>query len=182
MLAYASPPGFTPGGQWQDGSVLVMHKEATFLDCCVKCGQPSDGKIWKHTYWWHHPAYALLIFAGILVYAIVAMIVRQPATVKLYLCEQHRSRRRWGMLITWLLSLATLGLFIGGAAYAANARSSDGWIGGVIALGGFVTLIAAVIVGTVVAPILKPKKIDKEYAWFKGASREYLAQLPTVVT
>jgi hypothetical protein len=182
MLAYASPPGFTPGGQWQDGNVLVTHKEAQFLNCCIKCGQPSDGIVWKKKYYWHHPAFALLVLVQIFLYVIVALIVRKSMTVHLYLCEEHRAKRNRSVMLAWLLSLSALGGLIGGAIYAGNARSSDAWIGGVIALVGFVLLIAALVVGFAFAPILKPKKIDKEYAWFKGAGHEYLAQLPAAVT
>ena len=182
MLGYATPAGYTPGGQWQDGNVLVMHKQSAFLNCCVKCGQPSDGRVWRHKYYWHHPAFALLVLVNILVYAIVAMCVRQKAEVILYLCERHRRRRFWGVTLGWLFALGGLGGLIGGAIFAANARRADEWIGGMIALGGFVLLIAAIIVGFAIAPVLRPKKMDKEYAWFKGAGADYLAQLPTVVT
>jgi magnesium-transporting ATPase (P-type) len=177
MLGYATPVVYA-GGQWQEGKVLVIAKDSTFLPCCVKCGGESDGRPWRKTYWWHHQAIFLIALFNILIYAIVAMCVRKSAKVQLNLCAHHRARRQKWLLITWLTSLTSLASIIGGFVFLANAKRSEEYIGGLVVAGGVVLLILAVVFGNVFTPILKPKKIDKHFAWFTGAGPAYLEQLP----
>ena len=138
--------------------------------CCVKCDQPADAKPLRKKFSWHHPALALLILVAILIYVIVALIVRKSATVTMPLCQRHRARRARAIWTSW-------GMFFGGiGAIVAAINFENGWV----ALFGALTLLTSIIVAVAGTQIITPKKIDEQYAWFRGASPAYLSGLPAI--
>jgi len=169
---YAPPsaaPHGTPlaptGDLFRDGSLLVARDGAPFPDRCVRCNEPAEGYRLKKTYYWHPPAWYLLIFASILIYAIAAVIVRKKATFAVSLCPRHRSRR---------VRLIALGIGIPVLALVA-------WIGsGNDAMG--LILLVGILVGAVLAILgaqtMTPKRIEEGYAYLKGAHPDFLARLP----
>jgi len=120
------------------------------------------------TLYWHHPALALLILAGLLIYAIVAIVVRKSAKVSLGFCELHKSRRTKMLIAGWLLFATALAAFI-----VALGEESGG-----AALGGVALLLAAVVVFLLAARFIQVKKIDDHYVWLKGVDPAYLDQIP----
>ena len=165
-----SAAGLTaPGvGIWRQGSVLVFHKSAVLPDRCIKCNAPALGTRVDKTLYWHHPALALLILAGLLIYAIVAIVVRKSAKVSLGFCELHKSRRTKMLIAGWLLFATALAAFI-----VALGEESGG-----AALGGVALLLAAVVVFLLAARFIQVKKIDDHYVWLKGVDPAYLDQIP----
>lgn len=117
---------------------------------------------------WHHPALFILIFVALLIYLIVAMIVRKRATVEIGLCQDHMAKRRKAVLVTWLLVL------LGVCGFIASVVSNDG----TYALVGFLFLIAGIIYGIVAARVVAPSKIDDRFVWLKGVNKDYLDALP----
>lgn len=122
-------PVETSGGVWRDGKLLVMHKQAVLPDRCVKCNQPAGGRRRKRSLSWHHPGYFLLVLASVLVYVIMALVVRQTAKIEIGMCEIHR-RKRWQAIATsWLLVLiGILAIFGGGSLIDAPAKILA-WLG-----------------------------------------------------
>jgi hypothetical protein len=177
VIPYATPfgRGRELQGVWRDGNRLITTSQASLPPRCVKCNAEADGSFKFRTFWWHHPALALLILAGILIYAIVALIVRKKAVVEVGLCRRHQSRRVWLISLTWLMALGGLALMIGGPILAAEFRKD--WLIGVGLPGGLVMLILSIIPGTL-SRVMVPTKIDDRYAWFKGCGVEFLSQFP----
>lgn len=171
---YVLPPppsvGFYPSspGLWRDKSKLVMSKDASLPDRCVKCNEPAGGLRLKRRLAWHHPALYILIFVALLIYLIVALILRKTATVEIGLCEDHMAKRRKAVVVTWLLVLLGVCGFIG------SLVSNDG----TYALIGVVLLIAGIIYGIVAARVVAPAKIDDRFVWLKGVNEDYLDALP----
>src|SRR5260370_36502587 len=60
---------------------------------CVKCGAPANDKPVVKSFYWHNPAIYLVILAGVLIYLIVAVIVRKGIEVSVPLCALHSKRR-----------------------------------------------------------------------------------------
>jgi hypothetical protein len=112
--------------------------------------------------------YYLLIFAGWLVYLIVAMIIRKTARVHIGLCERHLTNRRITIFVSW--AIFALGVV---AIVMAIANES-----GVAALLGILLIIGAAIYGAFGARTVYASKIDERFAWIKGVNSEYLAQFP----
>jgi len=173
---YQAPPAvltpqIVPGGDvWQDRGLLVIRKGAVLPDRCVKCNAPAEGYRLKRNLSWHQPAIYLTILAGILIYVIIAIIVQQKARVDIGLCVHHRSRRRLAIAIAW-------GLFLGGllalylSAMIKPFQPAIMWTG-------WVMVLASPFVGLFASRTVWAKRIDPYFAWLKGVSREYLAELP----
>ena len=161
--SYAQAPGV-----WQDGSLLVTTKDIVLPDRCVKCNGPANGYKLRRTLRWHHPLYYLLIFAGWLVYLIVALVIRKTARVHIGLCERHLTNRRIAIFVSW--SVFALGIF---AIILAIANET-----GALALLGIMMIIASAIYGALGARTIYASKIDERFAWIKGVNSEYLAQFP----
>lgn len=173
VLGYATPGAYQQasqsGGVWREGDQIMMHKLAMLPYACIKCGGEPDPRHLRKKFYWHHPALALLAIPGLLLYAIVAMCVQKSAEVTIPLCPLHRSRRLTFIWTAWGIVLAGVACF-----FLAGALGS-GWPA---AFGGLLILGAAIF-AVVAVPVLKPKRIDDTYAWFKGAGRVYLDQLPS---
>lgn len=161
------PPGMGVAGVWRDASKLVMSKDALLPDRCVKCNAPTTGRL-KRKLSWHHPAIYLIILVALLIYVIVAMVVRKNATVEIGLCDEHRAKRRRNILITWVL------VAIGVGGFALAIASNDGTYFGFGAL----ALLGALIFGLVGVRIVTPAKIDDRFVWLRGVNKEYLDELP----
>jgi hypothetical protein len=159
-----SPEG--RGRVWRDGKLLRLEQGAQLPQRCVRCNAPAEVHLDRKLYW-HSPWWALLILAGLLTYAIVALVVRKRADVRIGLCSEHaRARRRT------LLGLGALALF--GVAACVSAP---------VGLRGFGVLLGAVLpltawfIGHRRSSVLQPVRIDKQEAVLKGASEEFLASL-----
>jgi hypothetical protein len=177
VLSYAhAGPLPNASGLWRDGAQLVSTRDVDLGDACVKCGQPAQGYRLKKTLWWHHPAlYLMIIFPGLLIYAIVALVVRKDAKLRIGLCPEHRSKRKQGILWAWLLSFAFIGAMVAGLVVMTDHHYEV--LGLCLFLSSFALLVAAIVVGNRSRP-LTAKKIDNIYAWFAGAKEPYLQLLP----
>jgi hypothetical protein len=167
--AFPPPPFAAQGdGVWRDGSTLVMYKQAQLPDRCVKCNEHVGGERLKRKLYWHHPALFLILLVAVLIYAIVAMIVRKEATIYVGICERHRARRRNAIIIGWSLVVLSIISFV--VAISNNEP--------VYALVGAVLFLIGVIYGTLVARVVRATKMDDHYVWLAGVNQEYLNMLP----
>jgi hypothetical protein len=169
---YVLPPPPTVGvpgsGVWRDKSKMVVSKGAQLPDRCVKCNAPAQEPKLKKKLSWHHPAIYLLILVALLIYFVVAMILRKTATVELGLCEEHKAKHRRNIIATWLL----VGLGVLGFVTALVVEDSN------FILLGILLILAGIIYGSVTLRILTPAKIDDRFAWLKGVNKDYLDELP----
>jgi len=172
--AYGGPPAFNPNapwssaGVWRQKNMLVLHKNATLPDRCVKCNRPANGRKLTKKFMWHHPAWFLFIFAGVLIYLIVALIVRKPVTLHLGLCDEHFSKRRTAIWASWLtLALSVLLIILG----AANNLPA-------LFLIGILLIFVAAIYGAFSANVIAIQKVDDHYVWLKRINKDYLLMLP----
>ena len=166
--ATAAAPGLR-----RDGDRLVVGRGATLPPYCVKCGQPAD-KFVKKNFGWHSPWLYLLIFAGVLVYAILATVLMKRMKIDVPLCEAHRKRRFTLLAAGWALFLGAipLGIFIG-------SLGSDDSAVGIGFLVGFTAFIASMVLFAMGSRIMAPKKIDDNEAIFGGVSPAFLDYIAT---
>ena len=165
---YAFPPPPNFGEVWQKKSTLVFNKNAVLPYRCVKCNGPADSWL-KRKLSWHHPALYFLIFAGLLVYVIIAAILSKRATVDIGICTGHRTKRRNGIIVGLLLLIG--GIFV--AIIGIAGEYTFVWIIGVL-------LVPVGIVWMIVAArVVVVKKIDDRFVWLNGINRDYLAALPS---
>ena len=171
--AYA-PPRLPYGmvadqGVWRDGAILIMLKTARLPDYCVKCGAAANGSHLIRNLSWHHPALYLLIFAGLLIYAIVALIVRKSAKIDISICADHIRKHRTTVAVGWSIFLAGVAFIVFGI-----AQDSGG-----SALFGIALVFAGAVYSTFVK-VVKVKKIDDHYVWLRGIDENFLSRLPVV--
>jgi len=180
---YAAPghEGFAPpvvrtdlspfAGLWRQGNLLVMHKRAPLPDICLKSNQPAQRRL-KRNLSWHHPAVFLLVFVSVLIYIIVALIIRKTATIQIALSDDWLVRRRRRMIIAWSSILVCILLF---AVAVPNADSAQ-WapIAIIVAIVG--SLVAA-IYGLLACRMVWPQRMTDDYIWLKGVHPDFLARL-----
>jgi hypothetical protein len=169
VMTGGSPPVQTAVqslGPWRSGATLVLTPGLPLPNRCVKCNAPTERKL-KRNLQWHNPLLYLLVCAGLLIYVIVALVLRKTAKIEIGLCDVHFKKRRMAMLICW-------GLFIGGIGGFVLAGSiNKGWP----ALAGLVAILASAVYAAVGTSPVSPKKIDDK-VWLNGCGKEYLAELP----
>jgi hypothetical protein len=164
----ASGPNRTEGA-WRDGDRLVVQTMGCELpDRCVVCNGPARGYRLKKTFFWHSPAVYLTLLIGALIYVILAAIVRKKVTVGLGLCEEHRARRRTGLLVGWLGFLGSFVLMVVGIATSSPP---------ILILPAVLGMIGLPIAGMLLARVAYPTKIDDRYAWLK-VGQPFLDSLP----
>ena len=164
---YFPPPMHGLQTVWRDKSVLVMTKEALLPNRCVKCNEPTGERL-KRKLTWHHPAIYLTVLVSILVYAVIALVLRKSATVNLGLCEDHLSIRRRNIAITWFMGILAVLCFPVAAMLEDPAAMFVGCL----------LVLATAIYGVVTLRVVVPTKIDDHFVWLKGINPDYLRDFP----
>jgi hypothetical protein len=167
-LKEGGAPQTAVGSIWRFNKQMVLRSETPMPDRCVRCNAPANGFKLKRQLYWHPPLVYLLVLINLLVYLAVALSIRKKALLHVGLCETHRTARKRAIIGTWLSVLTGIAMIIGGIA----------WNSVILGLLGVVLFLGGLIVGLYKARIVSPTKINKEYAWVKGAGEPFLAELP----
>jgi hypothetical protein len=154
---------------WRDERVMVMLPDAPIPQRCVKCNDPAEQPTKMRKVYWHSPWLYLLLLFNVLIFAIVAAVVRKKATVAAGLCTIHKKRRRAVLTIAWVGALLGIVLIFMGANSAAG-------IGAV--LFGILVVLGAIIFGMIAGRVVVPTRIDDRYVRLKGCGEAYLDTLP----
>ena len=166
-------------GVWRVGDDLIMSKDGEFPDRCIRCNAPAEGWRLKKKISWHPSGYYLLILFNLIIYAIVAVIVRHSAKVQFPLCADHRRRRRWAIALGWLLVLGSFPVMIGAAVLSSGLKPPQDDVvnfGGIIL--GLVMMLVGLICGFYYSRVVSITKIDKRYVWLSKVDPAFLASLP----
>jgi hypothetical protein len=161
------------GALYRKGKLLVMHKQATLPDVCVKSNQPANGWRLKRNLSWHHPAVYLALLLNLIIFVILAMVLRKQATIYVGLSKPWFHKRRWAIFIGWA------SFFFGVALIIVAAVLADQYPAAAVAIPiALVGMLVGIIYGFVVARIVSPKRIDDYYVWLGGVHPDFLADLP----
>lgn len=137
---------------------------------CVKCGAPATSKPVVKTFYWHHPALYLTILAGLLIYVIIAMIVRKSVRVAVPLCAEHVQKRSLWVHLSWVLPVVG----IADAIILPSLNVDGGWV----ALLTIVLILSGLIIWAVVGNPIRVRSIDAYRAEFSGFCEPFLEQFP----
>ncbi len=165
---YILPPPPAIGGIWRDKSTLVMTKDASLPDRCVKCNRPANGLRLKRKLSWHHPILYLLVFGAAILYVILAIALSKRATVYFGICTEHVQRRRKLMSIGGMLLAA-------GVIMPVVAFAYDYPMLGLLGIGLF---LFAIVWAVLAARVVSLKKIDDQFVWLTGINDQFLMQFP----
>jgi hypothetical protein len=160
---------------WRDGDKVVARDHAVLPTRCYKCNEPTTNPPLKRKLYWHPAGYYWLILLGaiirigILLYIIVAVIVRKRATVELHVCRRHQLQRRLFLIGGWLGFVLGFVMIIGTASLV-NAT----WLkvlSVLLCLGSLITLMIG-------RRLVRTTLIKDGTIWMKGAGKDFLASLP----
>jgi hypothetical protein len=127
----------------------------------VKCNEPGSKELVRNLYW-HSPwLYIMLVFPGVVFYALVAMIVRKKAAVQVSLCERHACMRRAGISIGWGGPIAGIA-----AIFAVPTEMGALFLP--------LALIFAPLIGVLMARVVDARRIDDSHAWL-SVGKAFLA-------
>jgi hypothetical protein len=160
------------GGLWRQGNLLVMDKRAQLPPRCVKSNVPTQRTL-KRTLSWHHPVIFVSILAGLLIYVILALVLRKTATIYIGLSDEWFAKRRMRILISWMTVLAGIVTLV--TALTLNDRNNSLVFLIPIAV---LMMFVGTIYGLVGARMVSPKKITETHVWLKGVHPDFLAELP----
>jgi hypothetical protein len=135
---------------------------------CVKCGAPANGKPVNKNFSWHPPALYLVALVGLLIYVIVAMIVRKSMRLTVPLCAQHAQRRSVAVTLSWVIPLVSIA--------DAFILPNFGVDGGIVALISVVMVLTGIVIWAIVDYPIRPKSIDRYQGVFTGFCEAYLQQ------
>lgn len=87
-------------GIWRDGNQLVMTREAELPYVCIKTNQPADVWLPRSVSW--YPRWTLVLLPlGLLVFVLVAGLLRKRAVIRVGLCESRRVARLGTIGLAW---------------------------------------------------------------------------------
>src|SRR4051812_25411228 len=155
-----------------------MHKNAQLPPQCIKCCAPAEGGMLKRKLHWHSPwlyLMLLVVFWGWILLAIIASCISERATIHIGLCARHRRRRVIHLTISWMILLGAIVATAGAMdIHDHDWEASLGWTAVFLA-------VAAPVYGTLACRMVVPTKIDRDYVWLKGVSKEFAGQFPALV-
>lgn len=136
----------------------------------MKCGAPANGKPVTKNFSWHHPGFYLLILVGLLVYVVVALVVRKTMKLEVFLCLHHAQRRSTAVMLAWVFPVVGIA-----DAFILPRFNVEG---GVVALITVVLVLAGLVIWAVVSNPIRPKFIDQYRGEFSGVCECFLEHLP----
>ena len=151
----------------RDGAGVFLPHGSDLPPRCVRCNAPAAAPLKSRTLYWHSPWLYLVLLVNLLVYAIVALVVRKRVEVGVGLCETHRRSRRRDLAIG-------LGVLVAGVVGVFVAASADR--AGTALLSGLVAFVAMVTV-VVRTRSVRATRIDDTGARLVGFGRPFLDAL-----
>jgi hypothetical protein len=171
LMAEIVGPASPFAGLWRQGNLLVMHKQAPLPDICLKSNLPSERRL-KRSLTWHHPALYLLVLLHVFIYIIVAMIVRNTATIHIPLTQEWYSRRHRRMAFSWGAIVLCILLAAVGIAYVDQSPLAPWAI-----IASIPAALAFAIYGLRSCQLVSAKRMNGDYIWLKGVHPEFLDRL-----
>ncbi len=159
---------------FRERNLLAIAKESRLPNRCVACGAPGAHRKLKQ-FSWHEPWIILTIFAGLLVYIILMILLSKKGRLEYALCDAHQDKLIRDGRIAAFLGLV-VPLLLVGVWHFFGARLSPS-TGALMLLGGTVSLFAGLFWGAASHQVLKVRKIDDRYIYLGGLPPELEAEL-----
>ena len=151
------------------GKDLYVPRAASLPAACVKCGAVAT-RPWRKKFYWHNPLlYLMVIFPGLIIYFVVALIVRKQVELNVPLCEAHHADRRRNNLIAMMMLILSIPA---GVLFGNYGSQGLGWVTGLA------MFIASIVFYLMAGMGIAARKIDETGGVFRGACPAFLDQLP----
>lgn len=165
-------------GVWRDGKRLVMSKNADLPYRCVKTNEPAETLL-RRKLSWHSPLVFLSIFAGLLIYVVLALVTSKKADIRVPITHRIVNRRTLAIAAGWLSGLGGLTVIILACILLSDSQDPM-WRSAlpIIIIGGILFILVSAIVSAMIASIVRPTRITDSHVWLKGVHPDYLGDLP----
>lgn len=163
----------SPEQCWRDGRHIVLRRGGDLPERCLRCNRPGLPRLRGSTYSWLSPWYFVLIPLNILVFVLVALLVRKTVRLHPVLCSAHRRERRRD----WMLFLV---LMVGGFLALAGALSARGTGAPEVAALALAPLLLALAIVLAARKLgeLTVTRLDQDWVRLRGAGQPFLDSLP----
>lgn len=160
---------------WRDGKLLILRAGHELPPRCVCCNLPATPAARPRRLTWHTPWLYPLILLNIILYIVVALLVRRSVKLHPALCPLHARQRRRGH---W----TALGLFAGGllvlyTGVVNEAPAVPLLREGLFLLGSLMVLGMLWVLARLPANLVAAR-IDRREIRIRGAGEPFLASLP----
>jgi hypothetical protein len=142
-------------------------------DVCMKCGARSTVVV-RRTFAWSPPWIIITILAGLLIYAILAMVMTKRMNVKVPLCQEHKGH--WTMrTLSILLGFLGILVFVGLAIFLSSEESDLATPVWLLVVALLLAWLVLVIVFQYTA--IRPTEITDRSITLTGVSEGYIEAL-----
>ncbi len=155
--------GMPPAAIWRSDRLVVMRRNATLPDRCIRCNATADRRV-RRNLRWGNPW--LIVLVGPIVYLVIALVVRESIELDVPLCGAHARRRHRNIWLAWSVVLAGVA-----AAFVAVRWAIE------LGLPALLLVIAGSMAVAFAARLLVARRIDAEWLWLRHASPAFLDSL-----
>lgn len=145
---------------YREGQDLVIRKEATLPEICIRTGQPTSGRMRTKKLSWV-PPWTIVVFILIRLVGLICMLVaRKTANVTFSLSEEAEAKRKQGLMI----GLAVFGV---GLLMSISGVVMDTGAGAMAALVGFLAVFVGIILAAVLHRPFQMRKMAGDYVYLR---------------
>jgi hypothetical protein len=145
---------------------------------CAKCGDPTSETV-RRKFQWFPPIAYIAILAGLLPFAIIALVLTKRLEADMPMCEKHKKDWAWRQ---WFVVGGLLLLLVGGIgafAFAASQQQgpNDGTVG-FVCLGSAIALLVFLIPAAFINnAAIRPTEITDKGMTLINVHRDFIAEL-----
>lgn len=145
---------------------MAVPRGASLPANCVKCGAPAEHP-WRKKFYWHPSWVYIFLVVNLLIYVLIAILIRKKMELNVPLCEVHHGeRKRYKILAAvMLLGCVPVGLMIG--SLLPNGQSPGWAVGTIMFFTGLFFLHRS-------SNYMYARKIDEHGGVFRGAKEPFL--------
>lgn len=158
-------------------NIVVPIADGRLPHRCIKTNQPvTEDEVKRKALYWSTPAIFFAILINLLVVIILHYVLRKKVMIDIPLSRQGQAIVTKNKIIAWSAFFGGFALFITGMVAAGN-QAGTAMI--MLIPVGLLVLLFGLAFGVRKGCALRVVKLKEGNAWLAGASKEYLASLPS---
>lgn len=145
---------------FREGQDLVVRKESTLPEICIRTGQPTSGRMRTKKLSWV-PPWTIIVFVLIRIVGLICMLIaRKTANVTFSLSEEAQAKRKQGLTIG--LGVAGASLLVTIAGFAMDSES-----GALLGVFGILGLFVGILLAALLHRPFQLRKMADDYLYLR---------------